>query len=167
MTGTAFLVDTGSTRPRAVSVAFTALMAALLCGLAEALARAAIELERPDADLAALATGSVLRLTIYLVVAAIAVRMARGDRRARSALAVGIGVLGTVSLIIEPVRALLSAEHVGDLVNEVDVSDVAIGLMRAGHIVAVLVAVPAMYSPAASRWFRGGTRLRSVSGYHL
>ncbi|MFI6043115.1 hypothetical protein ACIA8C_15865 [Nocardia sp. NPDC051321] len=139
--------------PRPVLVAFVGLVAALLAGVAEAIVQTALLLERDEVDLAGLATGLGVRLGIYLVVLIVAIRMTHGARWARILLTFGIGVIGLLSLIIEPLAALLSADKFGDLFADLTVESAMIGLFRAIHIVAVLVAIPAMYRPGARRYF--------------
>ncbi|MEV6562230.1 hypothetical protein AB0M22_41360 [Nocardia sp. NPDC051756] len=140
--------------PRAVLVAFVGLVVALLAGVAEAIEQAALLLERDEVDVAGLVTGLAVRLGIYLVVLVVAIRMTHGARWARLLLTFGIGVIGLLSLIVEPLAALLSADKFGDLFAHLTVESVVIGLFRTIHVVAVLIAVPAMYHPAARRFFR-------------
>ncbi|WP_433712313.1 hypothetical protein ACQP2U_39775 [Nocardia sp. CA-084685] len=135
-------------------MAFTGLVIALLCGVGEAIAYTAVQLDRPNADIGSLATGLAIRGGIYLAVLGVAVRMARGARWARTVLTVGIGVIGLASLIIEPLAATLSAKQISDLFDNLTASAVIIGTLRTGHIVAVLIAIPAMYHPSARRYFR-------------
>ncbi|MCP2293121.1 hypothetical protein APR08_006081 [Nocardia amikacinitolerans] len=147
MTGTA---PSGSAvdSPRSVTLAVTAFVIALLAGVGEALARTAMTLERSDADVPGLAVDLTVRFAIYLLVLAVVMRMARGDRVARLALALGIGVLGLASLLVEPVTALLSGEAVS-----VTPSSLGLGMLRAIHVLAVFVAIPAMYAPDAREHF--------------
>ncbi|WP_330250965.1 hypothetical protein OG874_32905 [Nocardia sp. NBC_00565] len=155
MTGTAFSVAPHTNRPpRAVSVAFIGLVVALLCGVGEAITYTAVQLDRPNADIGSLATGLAIRGTIYLVVLAVACQMARGARWARIVLTFGIGVIGLASLIIEPLAATLSAREFSDLFDDLTPSAVITGAFRTAHILAVLVAIPAMYRPSARRYFR-------------
>ncbi|WP_194817004.1 hypothetical protein [Nocardia sp. XZ_19_385] len=140
--------------PRPVALAFGALVVALLAGVAEALAQTALLLERSDADLGGLATGLAMRAVLYLVVLAVAIRMTHGDRWARVALTFGIGVLGLASLLVEPIRAVLSTDDIGTLFDGVTASGVGIAIFRAIHVAAVLVAIPAMYHRIARPYFR-------------
>ncbi|WP_433524319.1 hypothetical protein ACQPZ2_03825 [Nocardia pseudovaccinii] len=154
MTGTAFSVQPRTDPPRSVSVAFTGLVVALLCGVGEAITYTAVQLDRPNADIGSLATGLAIRGGIYLVVLGVAIQMARGARWARLVLTFGIGVIGLASLIIEPLAATLSAKQIGDLFADLTASAVITGTFRTGHILAVLVAIPAMYHPTARPHFR-------------
>lgn len=157
MTGTAFSVRTKPPRvypagpPRAVHVAFVALVVALVAGVAEAIARAFVS---PAADLASVATGLGLRMAIYLLALAVAVRMTRGDRWARLLLTVGIGVFGLLSLIIEPLAAAMSANELRDLVRDAAPASLLLAAFRTVHVIAVLIAIPALYTRPARRYFR-------------
>ncbi|MFQ6394562.1 hypothetical protein ACLMAJ_13980 [Nocardia sp. KC 131] len=168
MTGTAFSVWPAPLRaelpvrpPRAVSVAFTGLVVALLCGVGEALTYVATKLDGPNADVGSLAGGLAVRGVIYLAVLAVAIRMTHGARWARIVLTIGIGVVGLISLIIEPAAATLSAKEIGDLFDNLSLSAVLTGIFRTGHVLAVLIAIPAMYHPAARRYFRAAARSSS------
>lgn len=134
-------------------VAFGGLVVALLAGVAEAIEQTAVTLAGNHIDVPGLATGLAVRLGIYLVVLLVAVRMAHGARWARLLLTFGIGVIGLLSLIIEPLAALLSADKFGDLFATITLDGALVALFRTIHIVAVLIAIPAMYHPAARRYF--------------
>ncbi|MGK8510699.1 hypothetical protein ACRS5S_22530 [Nocardia asiatica] len=158
MIGTAFSVWPAPLRvhpagpPQAVRVAFVALVVALLAGVAEAVARAVLAF--PEADPADLAAGSGARTAIYLLVLAVAVRMTYGDRWARLLITVGIGVIGLLSLIIEPLAAAMSAYEMGDLLRDASATSLLLGAFRTVHVIAVLIAVPALYTRTARRYFR-------------
>jgi hypothetical protein len=158
MTGTAFSVWPVSARvrsagpPRAVRVAFVALTVAVLAGATEAIARAARAF--PGTDTASLATGLGVRTAIYLLVLAVAVRMTYGDRWARLLITVGIGGFGLLSLIIEPLAAAMSANELRDLVRDAGPASLLLAALRTVHVVAVLVAVPALYTRPARHYFR-------------
>ncbi|MEU2041061.1 hypothetical protein [Nocardia niwae] len=154
MTGTAFSVWPAPSRvhpagpPPAVRVAFVALVVALVAGIAEAIARAL------TADPAGVATGLGLRTAIYLLVLAVAVRMTHGDRWARLLLTVGIGVFGLLSLIIEPLAAAMSANELRDLFRDATPASLLVAALRTVHVLAVLIAIPALYARPARRYFR-------------
>lgn len=159
MTGTAFSAWPASLRadlsgpPRTVRVAFVALVVALVAGGAEAIARAARAFS--TADPASLATGLGLRIAIYLLVLFVAARMTRGDRWARLLITVGIGVFGLLSLIIEPLAAAMSANEFRDLFRDAAPAASLLATLRTVHVLAVLIAIPALYTRPARRYFRG------------
>lgn len=147
MTDTAFSVS--EIRPRAVSVAFAGLVTALAAGVTEGLLRAV----RGGGEFGATAAGLLPRLAIYLAVVAVALYMIRGSRVARAVLTVGIGVIGLISLIIEPLAVLLSTDDFAALFTGLAPSSAVLAGCRAVHVLAVVVAISAMYTPAAHRWF--------------
>ncbi|WP_410874417.1 hypothetical protein [Nocardia sp. A7] len=147
MTGTASLVS--ATRPRAVHVAFGGLFTALAAGVAEGLLRAV----RGGDEFGATAAGLLPRLAIYLAVAGVALYMLNGSRVARAVLTVGIGVVGLVSLIIEPLAVVLSTDDYTTLFDGMSESSIVLAGCRTVHVLAVVIAIPAMYTPAAHRWF--------------
>ncbi|KAA0022035.1 hypothetical protein [Antrihabitans cavernicola] len=136
--------------PPSVDRAYIALGIALLAGVTEAVLRTAAQLEEQGVDIGSLATGLAIRVLIYLVVAAVMLRMRAGRRWARTALTVGLGTVGLVSLLVEPLAALLSANPVGP----VTLDAVAIGTARSVHVIAVIVALVSMYRRDARVYFR-------------
>ncbi|MBF6131680.1 hypothetical protein IU501_01500 [Nocardia otitidiscaviarum] len=132
------------TRTRAASVALHSVLIAVYCGVGETLLRAAMLLERPDADIGGLLPGLGLRAAIYLTVVVLAFRMAAGSAWARWVLAGGLGTVGLLSLLVEPVRAVLTAPHISELTMGWTTESVVVGFLRAVHILAVLVALPAL-----------------------
>ncbi|MEV0357307.1 hypothetical protein AB0H71_14715 [Nocardia sp. NPDC050697] len=137
------LPATGPAAPRPVRVACAGFLTALGAGVLEGLARVG------DTGAAPL----LWRGALYLLVLAVVLRMVHGDRWARALLTVGIGVAGVASLVVEPAARLLSADSLADPFAELGPSGLLLAGVRAVHVLAVLVAVPAMYTPAARRWF--------------
>lgn len=86
---------------------------------------------------------------------AVAVRMTRGDRWARLLITVGIGVFGLLSLILEPLAAAMSANEFRDLFRNASRLALLLATLRTVHVVAVLIAIPALYTRSARRYFRG------------
>ena len=152
MTGTAFPVSASSAaapsaaspRPTAVAVAVAGFATALAAGLAEGLLRAA-----RGGDPA----GLLPRLAIYALVGLAVWRMSAGGRGARLLLAAGIGVAGTASLVVEPLAILLSAQSLRDPFLALTPTGTVLLACRIVHLVAVAVAVPALFTPAARAWF--------------
>ncbi|MBL1076009.1 hypothetical protein JK358_16550 [Nocardia sp. 2] len=145
-------VASNHSRPQAISVAFLAIIVALLAGVCETLMRLAALLEQPDVQVGPLLPGLAVRVAIYTAVYLIAVRMTAGAGWARTVLVLGLGIIGLASLLIEPVTAVVDADSLAALTDGVTPGSVVIGFFRAVHVVAVLVAVPAMLS--ARNYFR-------------
>ncbi|WP_369638047.1 hypothetical protein [Nocardia sp. JMUB6875] len=130
-------------RPDRAVLAYRAIIIALIAGLAETLGRMAIVLDGPDAQIIGVAVGLLIRVAIYLAVFALAARMLTGSVWARWVLVIGLGTLGLASLVVEPLHAITTADHLGDMFLGWTPNSVIIGLFRAIHIAAVLVGVPA------------------------
>ncbi|WP_067647950.1 hypothetical protein [Nocardia harenae] len=137
------LPATGPAAPRPVRVACAGFLTALGAGALEGLARV------DDSGAAPL----LWRGALYLLVLAVVLRMVHGDRVARALLTVGIGVAGVASLVLEPAARLLSAGSLADPFTALDGHGLLLAAMRAVHLLAVLVAVPAMYIGTARTWF--------------
>ncbi|MFI1463013.1 hypothetical protein [Nocardia carnea] len=143
-------------RPRSVTLAFRALVAAVGFGVAETAVHSVVQFGQ-STGFGSLAAGWLMRTGIYVVVLVVAWRMLRGDRWARLTLALGIGVFGTASLLVEPLSALVAADSAGDLLPDTTVENALVAITRIGHFCTVLIAIPAMYTPEARAWF---TRMR-------
>lgn len=133
----------GWERPERAVLAYRAVVVALVAGVAETLFRAAQMLEDPGVGLSDVAVGLGVRAAIYLTVFWLAVRMLFGSRWARWILAVGLGTVGLASLAAEPVRAVFTADDPSAVFTGWTPIALLLGLFRAVHILAVLVAVPA------------------------
>ncbi|MGW4355259.1 hypothetical protein ACWELJ_24550 [Nocardia sp. NPDC004582] len=133
----------GWERPERAVLAYRAVVVALIAGVAETLLRAARALEDPGTPVSGVAAALAIRAAIYLAVFALAARMLFGSRWARRILAVGLGTVGLASLAAEPVRAMLTADHPSAVLTGWTPIALLLGLFRAVHILAVLVAVPA------------------------
>ncbi|WP_282777700.1 MULTISPECIES: hypothetical protein [unclassified Nocardia] len=131
-------------RPHSVTVALHAVLIAVYCGVGETLLRAAMLLERPEADIDGLLPALAMRAAVYLTVVVLTFRMAAGSSWARWTLVAGLGTAGLLSLLAEPVRAVLTAPHFGELMVGWTTESVVIGALRAVHILAVLIALPAL-----------------------
>ncbi|MGW1743095.1 hypothetical protein ACWCPQ_30300 [Nocardia sp. NPDC001965] len=163
MNDTAFVHrDSGFARPTAVTTAFAAMVAAVGWGIAETVVRSVNLLNGEVADIGSLAGGWLVRAVVYLVVLGTARRMSRGDRWARALLTAGIGVIGTASLVVEPIRMFAASGT--QLFADLGATTVLVAITRIGHLGAVFVAIPAMYTPAARAWFRAvpGTGSRAA-----
>ncbi|WP_167198285.1 hypothetical protein [Brevibacterium pigmentatum] len=127
--------DAGARRRLAVTALFTALAA----GVVEMAAHL-----WPFDDLADNAGAVVIRLTIYALIAVVIVRFARGREWARLLLLVGLGVIGTASLLVEPVMWLFDDADVGAYFSALDGPGTVILVSRVVHLAAVAVGVTAM-----------------------
>ena len=115
-----------------------------------ALVAGAAEIGLHDIELPGLA----LRLTIYAVVVAVALRMRAGRNWARLTLAVGLGLFGTLSLVLEPIMWLLDGNSLPDAIARTGLTGALVASSRILHVLCVWVAVPLMFRPRANAYFR-------------
>ncbi|WPO70115.1 MULTISPECIES: hypothetical protein [unclassified Streptomyces] len=146
--------------PATVRAAFALWLTAVAAGVFETVLAVIRAMTDGDASTGDLAGGLALRVAVYSAVVLVAVRMRRGGNGARLALAGVLGVLGTLSLVIEPVRWLADGHALGAAFHDLGAVDVLFGGSRALHVAAVLAAVALMFRPSANAWFRAARRPR-------
>jgi hypothetical protein len=98
--------------------------------------------------------GVLVRCLAYGVVLGLAMLMLRGKRWARIVLALGVGILGTLSLVMEPIEWVLDGNSVSGLLERADFAWWGTAVSRAVHVIAVWGGVVLMFMPAANRYFR-------------
>ncbi|MFE9477080.1 hypothetical protein ACFYNM_00580 [Streptomyces spororaveus] len=98
--------------------------------------------------------GLTVRLTVFTVAVLVAGRMRDGARWARIILAVGLGVLGTASMVVQPLGYLADGGSLSAALSRAGALDLVFGASRAVHVGAVLAAVALMFRPAANAYFR-------------
>ncbi|MFJ8016897.1 hypothetical protein [Streptomyces sp. NPDC096339] len=98
--------------------------------------------------------GLAVRLTVFTVAVLVAGRMRGGARWARITLAIGLGVLGTASMVVQPLGYLADGGSLSAALSQAGALDWVFGASRAVHVGAVLAAVALMFRPAANAYFR-------------
>lgn len=142
------------TAPGAVRTATALWFVAIGAGVFEAVLAVTGLLADGSATLPEIVVGIGVRLTVFAVAAFMAVRVRQGRNWARIALALILGVFGTLSLVIEPIRWLLAGNSIGQAITEADAMTMAFAGSRVVHLAAVLSAVALMFVPAANAFFR-------------
>lgn len=143
----------GERPPRAVRMAVGALLTALATGIVEMIAQL---WPIPLGDsLAAVA----IRLLIYVSVLVVIAFFARGRNWARLVLLFGLGVVGMLSLLIDPVMWMLRDPDLGAFLAGMDAQLAVITGSRIAHITAVIVAVVAMIVPTTRRYYAKTTEM--------
>jgi hypothetical protein len=137
--------------PVAVRVAFVVWLGALAAGVAEMLLRWS---ETPLA-------GVGVRLGIYAALAVVMFRMRAGRNWARWTLALLLGIVGTLSLVIEPISWLADGNSIGSAIDGVTLTEFLTAVTRAAHLLCVFVAVPLMFVTTANAFYR--RRIRSLA----
>lgn len=139
---------TGPQPPAEVRTAWALWLTAVAAGAFET----ALMIARDPGDAAGV--GLAVRLTVFTLAVLTAFRMRSGARWARVALAVGLGVVGTASLVVEPLGYLLDGGSLFAALSGADAPDLVFGASRTVHLAAVLTAVALMFRPAANAYFR-------------
>ena len=132
------------TAPTAVRAAYVGWLGALGAGVAEMILRWS------EAPLG----GIALRLGIYAVLALVMVQMRAGRNWARWTLALLLGIVGTLSLVIEPVSWLADGGSLSAAIDAATPTGLLIAASRAVHLLCVFVAVPLMFVPSANAFYR-------------
>ncbi|MCX4806655.1 hypothetical protein OG594_34390 [Streptomyces sp. NBC_01214] len=134
--------------PAAVRAAFALWVTAVAAGAFET----ALMVDRAPAE--GIGAGLAVRLAVFTAAVLVALRMRRGAGWARITLAIGLGVLGTASLVVEPLGYLLDGGSLSGALARADALERVFGISRTVHLAAVLTAVALMFRPAANRYFR-------------
>ncbi|GAA2404465.1 hypothetical protein [Nonomuraea africana] len=148
-------MTTTMTVPDPVKAAATLWFAAVGAGAFEA-ALAASQLLSAGTSFSELAGGLAIRLAIFTAAVFLALRLRQGHNWARIALAVSLGVFGTVSLVIEPIQWLLAGNSAAAFLTSADALTLTFTASRILHLAAVLGAVTLMFSPTSNAYFRRG-----------
>ena len=95
-----------------------------------------------------------IRAVVYVLATAVILQLRRGRGWARIFLTVMLGGIGLVSLLVEPLTWWTAGGSPAAFVAAADASTRTVILVRAVHVIAVLVALALMYRPSANRYFR-------------
>jgi hypothetical protein len=132
-------------------MAFVLWLVAVGAGVAETIVRL---IDSLAAGAGADVSGVVIRAIVYTAVIYVATRMRSGKRWARGTLAIALGVVGTLSLVVDPISWLAAGNSLGEVFTEADLLFVLIAPIRAVHLAAVIAALVFMFLPAANNYFR-------------
>ena len=141
--------------PREVRASFVLWLAAIAAALFETV----LVIIEVLSGHSALSTGAVIvgvgmRLLIFGAVVYVASRMLRGRNWARITLTVGLGVIGTLSIVIDPVSWLAAGHSVGEFLVGANPMVLLFASSRVLHLIAVFAALVLMFRPAANDYFR-------------
>ncbi|MFG2648657.1 hypothetical protein [Streptomyces sp. NPDC048436] len=148
------------TAPPPVHAAFALWITAVVAGFFETVLAVGGLIAEGDASTGEIAGGLLLRMAVFSAAVLCAVQLRHGRNWARVTLALGLGVLGTLSLVIGPVQWLADGHSPGDAFRDVGLVDALFGASRVLHLSAVLTATVLMFRPAANAWFRAAARKR-------
>lgn len=153
-TTTAPATTAAATAPRATRTAHTLWLTAVAAGAFEtvlAIGRMAADGTGSPGEIG---IGLAIRLSVFAAAVLIARRMRDGARWARITLAIALGVLGTASMVLQPLGYLLDDGSLSAAASRAGVLDWLFGASRAVHVAAVLTAVFLMFRPESNAYFR-------------
>jgi hypothetical protein len=151
--------------PREVQASFQLWLTAVAAGLVETIIRVIDSLSvGPGSGGGADVTGVAIRVIVYTVVVYIIFQMRLGKRWARLTLAVLLGVIGTLSLVIDPISWFAAGNSLREVFAQADLLFVLVAPIRAVHLTAVIAAMVFMFLPAANNYFRRASSSAGASG---
>jgi len=158
--------------PKEVQVSFLLWLTAVAAGVLETIIRVIDALAMGwasgsggETDVTGVISNVVIRVIVYTLVVYIITRMRLGKRWARMTLAVLLGVIGTLSLVIDPISWLAGGHSLSEVFTEANLLFFLIAPIRTVHLAAVIAALALMFLPAANTYFRGSRSVtRQASG---
>ena len=113
-----------------------------------------------ETDVTGTLSNVVIRVIVYPLVVYIITRMRLGKRWARLTLAVLLGVIGTLSLVIDPISWLAGGNSLSEVFTQADLLFFLIAPIRTVHLAAVIAALVLMFLPSANTYFRTSRSVR-------
>jgi hypothetical protein len=146
-------VPSGNVPPPTVRAATAWWVTAVAAGVVETIGRVAVLASDGEAAGSLMAAVGV-RAAVYTLVLLVVAAFWRGRRWARVTLALGLGVVGMLSLLIEPISWLADGHSLGDALGSADLGLALVIAVRVVHIAAVGVACALMFRPESNRYFQ-------------
>ncbi|MFI5953326.1 hypothetical protein [Cryptosporangium sp. NPDC051539] len=147
--------------PAAIRAATMWWVAAVGAGVVEAIGTVAVLASRGESG-GVLGAGLAFRFAVYALVLFVTFRLWSGRRWARWVLAVGLGVFGLLSLVMEPIGWLASGHSPAEVFTSTDLTVALVIAIRSIHVVAVLAACVCMFRPESSAYLRRSGRRSTV-----
>jgi hypothetical protein len=146
--------------PTVVQASFLLWITAVAMGVVETVIRVIYSLSGgPDSS------GLLIRVVVYAAAVYVIAQMRSGKGWARLTLAVLLGVIGTLSLVVDPISWLATGNSLNEVFAQADPLFYFVTPIRAVHLAAVIAALVFMFLPAANTYFRtAGTGARRTSG---
>lgn len=143
--------------PQVVVLSTALWLGAILAGVTETLVRLAGPVPPTPDEL-------LTRGGIYLVLAVLVVGLRSGSDALRWTVLLVLGVLGMLSLVVEPAGALLDGATVSGFLATASGPELVAAALRILHVAEVLAAAALLFHPAARRFFRPGPPPAQAAG---
>jgi hypothetical protein len=98
--------------------------------------------------------GVATRLVIFVAMTLVALQVRLGKNWARWTIGILLGVLGLLSLVIQPVSWMMEGHAVGEAFTNLNLGSAAFMLSRAVHMVTVVAATTLMFVTTSNNFFR-------------
>jgi hypothetical protein len=140
--------------PKEVQRAYTFWILAIVSGMAETIFVVTDSLLKNATSIQGLVMGILVRGIIYTIFIFVTIQMRKRKNWARITLAIGLGIVGTLSLIIDPISWLMKGHAISEAFVGLNVWSILFTLSRIIHIICVFAALFWMYRPNANQYFR-------------
>ncbi|MGP4079160.1 hypothetical protein ACTWQL_04530 [Pseudalkalibacillus sp. R45] len=107
-----------------------------------------------DSSVSILMVQALIRIVIFGILTLIIVKMYHGKNWARITLTILLSGIGTLSLVINPVKWLIEGNSLSTMFDGVNLTSLLFAASRLIHLAAVFAATVFMFRPAANRYFR-------------
>jgi hypothetical protein len=98
--------------------------------------------------------GILIRGIIYIIFIFVTIQMRKQRNWARIILAIGLGIVGTLALIIDPISWMMKGHAISESFVGLNVWSVLFTISRIIHIICVSAALLWMFQPNANKYFR-------------
>ncbi|OQO91014.1 hypothetical protein B1813_16070 [Saccharomonospora piscinae] len=153
MTGSVTTAPTAAV-PRPVLTASRMWLVAVAAGVFEMVLAVADLLAEGTASPGEIVAGVGVRLVVFAVAVYLVGWLRRGRNWARLTLAAMLGVIGTVTLLINPIQSLLQGHDPVAALAGLTLAEWLFTASRIVHLGAVVAAMVLMFRPAANTYFR-------------
>lgn len=106
--------------------------------------------------------GILVRSVIYTIFIIITIQMRKQKNWARLVLAIGLGIVGTLSLVIDPISWLMEGHAISEAFVGLDLFAVLFTLSRIIHIACVFVALFWMFRPNSNNYFHKSQQEQTI-----
>jgi hypothetical protein len=143
--------------PNEVRKSYLLWMTAIAAGVFEMIIAVVSSLPSDTSSVGGLVIQALIRTMIFGVLTFIIVKMYRGKKWARIALTILLGGIGTLSLVIDPIKWLMEGNSLNTMFDGVNLTSLLFAASRVVHLAAVFAALVFMFRPAANRYFRSAS----------
>ncbi|WP_028776588.1 hypothetical protein [Shimazuella kribbensis] len=140
--------------PKEIQRAYLFWILAIASGMAETIFVVTDSLLKHSTSIQSLFMGILVRGVIYTIFILVTIQMRKQKNWARIVLAIGLGIVGTLSLIMDPITWLMEGHAISEAFVGMDVLTVLFTLSRIIHILCVFIALFWMFQPNANQYFR-------------